>query len=109
MTVFLPLLLLICTLSTVRLEINSDSKIIPLLNQGMATAQTSDPEETCKPDINSVLREMSALLAELKTEIRHLQKENEGTVVCNGTRNHCVNSLNDLLLLFFFLFFSTGS
>ncbi|XP_005945901.2 complement C1q-like protein 4 [Haplochromis burtoni] len=43
----------------------------------METAQTSDPEETCKPDINSVLREMSALLAELKAEIRHLQKENE--------------------------------
>ncbi|KAL3974287.1 sodium/hydrogen exchange regulatory cofactor NHE-RF2 [Sarotherodon galilaeus] len=77
MTVFFPLLLLICTLSTVRLEINSDSKIIPLLNRGMETAQTSDPEQTCKPDINSVLREMSALLAELKAEIRHLQKENE--------------------------------
>uniref|UniRef100_A0AAX7TLV3 C1q domain-containing protein n=1 Tax=Astatotilapia calliptera TaxID=8154 RepID=A0AAX7TLV3_ASTCA len=77
MTVFFPLLLLICTLSTVQLEINSDSKIIPLLNQGMETAQTSDPEQTCKPDINSVLREMSALLAELKAEIRHLQKENE--------------------------------
>ncbi|XP_025757670.1 uncharacterized protein LOC106097826 isoform X2 [Oreochromis niloticus] len=77
MTVFFPLLLLICTLSTVRLEINSDSKITPLLNQGMETAQTSDPEQTCKPDINSVLREMSALLAELKAEIRHLQKENE--------------------------------
>ncbi|XP_039460996.1 titin homolog isoform X1 [Oreochromis aureus] len=61
----------------VRLEINSDSKIIPLLNRGMETAQTSDPEQTCKPDINSVLREMSALLAELKAEIRHLQKENE--------------------------------
>lgn len=109
MTVFFPLLLLICTLSTVRLEINSDSKIIPLLNRGMETAQTSDPEQTCKPDINSVLREMSALLAELKAEIRHLQKENEGTVVCNGTRNHCFNSLNYVLLLIFFFFFSTGS
>ncbi|XP_039460271.1 uncharacterized protein LOC120435224 [Oreochromis aureus] len=77
MTVFFPLLLLICTLSTVRLQINSDSKITPLLNRGMETTQTSDPEQTCKPDINSVLREMSALLAELKAEIRHLQKENE--------------------------------
>lgn len=109
MTVFFPLLLLICTLSTVQLEINSDSKIIPLLNQGMETAQTPDPEQTCKPDINSVLREMSALLAELKAEIRHLQKENEGTVVCNGTRNYCFNSLNYVLLLIFFCFFSTGS
>ncbi|XP_030590392.1 complement C1q-like protein 2 [Archocentrus centrarchus] len=77
MIMLFPLLLLICSLSTVQSEIKPDSKITPLLNQGREPAQDSDLQQTCTPDINSVLREMSASLAEVKVEMRHLQKANE--------------------------------
>uniref|UniRef100_A0A3Q0SU41 Cerebellin 10 n=1 Tax=Amphilophus citrinellus TaxID=61819 RepID=A0A3Q0SU41_AMPCI len=84
-----PLLLLICSLSTAQSEIKPDSKITPLLNQGREPAQDSDLQQTCTPDINSVLREMSASLkgelitiksrAEItENQVKTLKRDGEG-------------------------------
>lgn len=81
-TLCFPLLLLICSLCTAELQTESDNEIIPLGKQ--AEPQRRDPtnasnhQQTCTgQDIHSVLREMSALLAEQRVEIRQLQRENE--------------------------------
>ncbi|XP_071331093.1 uncharacterized protein [Trachinotus anak] len=76
-----PLLLLVCSLSTAQLQTESDNEIIPhgkqTESQGREPANASDHQRTCTQDIHAVLREMSALLAEQRVEIRHLQRENE--------------------------------
>ncbi|GAA6220019.1 uncharacterized protein LOC108891676 [Lates japonicus] len=80
-TMFLPLLLLICSGSTVQLQAESNNDIIlqekQTESQGREPANASDHQQTCVQDIHAVLREMSALLAEQRVEIRHLQRENE--------------------------------
>ena len=40
--------------------------------------QGARSQQTCQPDIHTVLREMSAMLAEQRVEMTHLKKENDG-------------------------------
>ncbi|XP_049921941.1 uncharacterized protein LOC126403372 [Epinephelus moara] len=81
MTLCFPLLLLICSLSTAQHQTESDNEIIPhgkqAESQGREPTNVSDRQQTCTQDIHAVLREMSALLAEQRVEMRHLQRENE--------------------------------
>ncbi|XP_049438255.1 uncharacterized protein LOC125892338 [Epinephelus fuscoguttatus] len=81
MTLCFPLLLLICSLSTAQHQTASDNEIIPhgkqAESQGREPANVSDRQQTGTQDIHAVLREMSALLAEQRVEMRHLQRENE--------------------------------
>ena len=90
MTLCFPLLLLICSLSTAQHQTESDNEIIPhgkqAESQGREPRNVSDHQQTGTQDIHAVLREMSALLAEQRVEMRHLQRENEGTVVCQAVR-----------------------
>lgn len=83
MTMLFPLLLL-TFLSTARLETESDNEIIPQLtetgSQERGQANASDQQHKCVTDVNSVLREMSALLGALKVEVRYLREGNEGKV-----------------------------
>ncbi|XP_068161103.1 cerebellin-2-like [Antennarius striatus] len=76
-----PLLLLFCSLYAVQLQPDTDNEIIPLGNptepQRREPANSSDYQQKCPQDIHAVLREMSALLAEQRVEMRHLQRENE--------------------------------
>ncbi|XP_062248383.1 uncharacterized protein LOC133957008 isoform X1 [Platichthys flesus] len=77
-TMFFPLLLLICSHSTAQPQPESDNEIIPLGdNQTRQPANVSLPQPTCPQDIHAVLREMSGLLAEQRVELRHLQREND--------------------------------
>ncbi|XP_033495817.2 uncharacterized protein LOC117265423 isoform X4 [Epinephelus lanceolatus] len=81
MTLCFPLLLLICSLSTAQHQTESDNEIIPhgkqAESQGRGPTNVSDRQQTGTQDIHAVLREMSALLAEQRVEMRHLQRENE--------------------------------
>ncbi|XP_049921942.1 complement C1q-like protein 2 [Epinephelus moara] len=81
MTLCFPLLLLICSLSTAQHQTESDNEMIPrgkqAESQGREATNVSDRQQTCTQDIHAVLREMSALLAEQRVEMRHLQRENE--------------------------------
>ena len=90
MTVCFPLLLLICSLCTAQLQTESDNEIIPIEKQTEAQRReptnASDRRQNCPQDIHAVLREMSASLAEQRVEMRHLQRQNEGTVVCEVVR-----------------------
>lgn len=83
MTMLFPLLLL-TFLSTARLETESDNEIIPQLTETgskeRGQAKASDQQHNCVTDVNSVLREMSALLGALKVEVRYLREDNEGKV-----------------------------
>ncbi|XP_062280832.1 complement C1q-like protein 2 [Scomber scombrus] len=84
MTMFIPLLLLICSFSTAQLQEEPDNEIIPHGKQtesrGGEPTNASHQQPACPQDIHAVLREMTALLAEQRVEIRQLQRENEGTV-----------------------------
>ncbi|KAK9515518.1 hypothetical protein VZT92_026158 [Zoarces viviparus] len=64
-----------------QLQTESVNEIIPhgkqTESQGREPTNASDRRETCTQDINAVLREMSATLAEQRVEMRHLQRENE--------------------------------
>ncbi|KAM7412189.1 hypothetical protein PAMA_021915 [Pampus argenteus] len=78
MTMFIPLLLLICSLCTAQLQGEPDNEILPYGNQTESQEQKpAHPQPTCLQDIHAVLREMSALLAEQKVEIRLLKSDNE--------------------------------
>ena len=72
-----PLLLLICSLSTAQLQSPPNPE-----SQGGEPTNVSEHQQTCPQDIHAVLREMSTSLAEQRVEMRHLQRENEGTVEC---------------------------
>lgn len=43
-------------------------------------------QQPCPKDIHAVLREMTALVAEQKVKITFLEKENQGTVLCQPVR-----------------------
>ncbi|XP_053178068.1 complement C1q-like protein 2 [Scomber japonicus] len=81
MTMFIPLLLLICSFSTAQLQEEPDNEMIPHGKQtesrGGEPANASDHQPACPQDIHAVLREMSVLLAEQRVEISHLQRDNE--------------------------------
>ncbi|XP_053178993.1 uncharacterized protein LOC128362278 [Scomber japonicus] len=81
MTMFIPLLLLICSFSTAQLQEEPDNEMIPHGKQtesrGGEPANASDHQPACPQDIHAVLREMTALLAEQRVEIRQLQRDNE--------------------------------
>ncbi|KAM4610076.1 cerebellin-1-like isoform 3-T3 [Polymixia lowei] len=78
-TVFVLLLLLVCCFSEAQVTTEPGNDII---QQGPQTqTQTGEPasghQQTCLPDIHTVLRDMNAMLAEQRVEIRHLQRDNE--------------------------------
>ncbi|XP_056131288.1 uncharacterized protein LOC130108401 isoform X2 [Lampris incognitus] len=52
--------------------------------QRREAANASHQQQACVPDIHTVLREMSALLAEQRTELRHLKTENQAQSVKLG-------------------------
>uniref|UniRef100_A0A4W6G5T1 C1q domain-containing protein n=1 Tax=Lates calcarifer TaxID=8187 RepID=A0A4W6G5T1_LATCA len=87
-TMFLPLLLLICSGSTVQLQTESDNDIIlqerQTESQGREPANASDHQQTC--DIHAVLREMSALLADInfseQYEVIHFNQTVQGCCCC---------------------------
>lgn len=106
MALCFPLLLLICFLCTAELQTESDNVIIPLGKQAepqkIEPTNASNHQQTCAQDIHAVLREMSAFLAGQKVEIRHLQKENEGTL-CEVVRGVIAITTTDLLLEVFII------
>lgn len=69
-TVCFLLLQLVCSLCS-----GSENKIPPL---GRELIDPPNHQETCKEDVNTVLRELSVMLAEQRVEIRQLQRENQG-------------------------------
>ncbi|KAM4610066.1 uncharacterized protein ACJ7VT_013397 isoform 1-T1 [Polymixia lowei] len=82
-TVFVLLLLLVCCFSEAQVHTEPGNDII---QQGPQTqTQTGEPasgrQQTCVPDIHTVLRDMNAMLAEQRVEIRHLQRDNEAQAV----------------------------
>ncbi|XP_053177847.1 uncharacterized protein LOC128361421 isoform X1 [Scomber japonicus] len=81
MTMFIPLLLMICSFSTAQLQEEPDNKTIPHGKQtesrGGEPANASDHQPAYPQDIHAVLREMSALLAEQRVEMNHLKRDNE--------------------------------
>ncbi len=82
--------LLICCLCTAEPQTESDNEIIPHGEtnepQRREPTNASDHQQIYTQDIHAVLREMSALLAEQRVEMKHLQRENEGTVVYKVVR-----------------------
>ncbi|XP_043982037.1 multimerin-2-like [Gambusia affinis] len=74
-------LLLLCGLSTVQLEADSNSKMISHLRQTGSqvgdTENLTNNQQTCTQDISTVLREMSASLARLKVDMEYVKKDNE--------------------------------
>lgn len=89
-TLYFPLLLLLCSLCSSE---EHDNEILSVREEaeprGRDLTNASDRQQACPRDIHNVLREMSALLAEQRVEIRHLQKDNEGTTVCEVNKTHC--------------------
>ncbi|KAM4609863.1 uncharacterized protein ACJ7VT_013194 [Polymixia lowei] len=78
-TVFVLLLLLVCCFSEAHVTTKPGNDII---QQGPQTqTQTGEPasgrQQTCLPDIHTVLRDMNAMLTEQRVEMRHLQRNNE--------------------------------
>ncbi|XP_062280830.1 complement C1q-like protein 2 [Scomber scombrus] len=84
MTMFIPLLLLICSFSTAQLQEEPDNEIIPHGKQtesrGGEPTNASHQQPACPQDIHAVLREMTALLAVQRVEMSHLKRENEAQV-----------------------------
>ncbi|CAJ1085519.1 uncharacterized protein LOC108891676 [Xyrichtys novacula] len=68
------LLLLLCSLSTAQLQAGSDNQITL---HGEKQEGAADNQQTCAQDLNAVLREMSASLAEQRVEMRYLQRWKE--------------------------------
>lgn len=101
-----PLLLLICSLCSAQLQTESDNEVAPLAKktepQRREPTNASDRQQNCVQDIHAVVREMSIALAEQRVEIKHLQRENEGKVVCKVVRE-VIAIGNTSLLEFFFI------
>ncbi|XP_029912313.1 uncharacterized protein LOC115362499 [Myripristis murdjan] len=80
-TVVCQLLLLVLSLFGAQVHSDAGNQIVPhgkqTETQGAEPANVSHQQQTCQPDIHAVLREMSALLAEQKVEMRYLQDENK--------------------------------
>ncbi|XP_062279924.1 complement C1q-like protein 2 isoform X2 [Scomber scombrus] len=96
MTMFIPLLLLICSFSTAQLQEEPDNEIIPHGKQtessGGEPANASHQQPVCPQDIHAVLREMTALLTEQRVEIRQLQRDNEAQAAkLEGQRTEVIN------------------
>lgn len=87
---FVTLLLLVFFFSTAQLQPESDNDIIlhgkQTESQGDEPTNVSSRQHACPQDVHAVLREMSALLAELRVEMRHLQRENAGRERSIATR-----------------------
>ncbi|XP_028328812.1 multimerin-2-like [Gouania willdenowi] len=76
MALLLPLVLLsICCVSAAVPQ--ADSEIISTKPAGDKPLHFLNQQQICIPNINSVLRDMSVQLAELKVEVKHLQRQNE--------------------------------
>ncbi len=79
--------LLIFSLCTAEPQTESDNEITPHEKgaefQRKELTNVSDHGKTCGQDIHAVLREMSALLAEQRVEIKYLQRQNEGMEMHN--------------------------
>ncbi|XP_076019560.1 uncharacterized protein LOC143010873 isoform X1 [Genypterus blacodes] len=83
-TVVLPLLLLLCS-NGVHLQMVPHQKV--LLSHHQASSDSSGSSDSsvlrqqhCVSDTQTVLREMSALMAEQRVEMKHLQAENKALV-----------------------------
>uniref|UniRef100_A0A1A8KUP1 C1q domain-containing protein n=1 Tax=Nothobranchius kuhntae TaxID=321403 RepID=A0A1A8KUP1_NOTKU len=72
-------LLLICSLTEAQLQQpdNETNSYLKPAGSHVEAGNPSEHQQTCTRDINAALREMSALLAGLKVEVKYLQKENE--------------------------------
>lgn len=70
MALILLFVLLVCFVSAAKLQTESDKETILLVRQ-------NDSKQQGATYFHAVLREMSAQLAELKVEVRHLQRENK--------------------------------
>lgn len=81
-TLLFLVLLLIFSVCSGEGQSEFDDEVSPLGKQlaghGRELHDTPNQQQTCKQDVNAVLREMSAMLAEQRVEIRQLQKENQG-------------------------------
>ncbi|XP_014833347.1 PREDICTED: uncharacterized protein LOC106911115 [Poecilia mexicana] len=80
MKMFLPLLLLVCSVSTAELQAQSDNDILSHERQSdgqVGEAERLTEQQTCTQDIHAVLRKMSAWVAALKVEVQQLQRDNE--------------------------------
>ncbi|XP_014877557.1 complement C1q-like protein 2 [Poecilia latipinna] len=80
MKMFLPLLLLVCSVSTAELQAQSDNDILSHKRQSdgqVGETERLTEQQTFTQDINAVLREMSAWVAALKVEVQQLQRDNE--------------------------------
>ncbi|XP_016518710.1 cerebellin-2-like [Poecilia formosa] len=77
---FLPLLLLVCSVSTAELQAQSDNDILSHERQSdgqVGKTERLTKQQTCTQDIHAVLRKMSAWVAALKVEVQQLQRDNE--------------------------------
>lgn len=101
MTEISSLLLLICPLFAAHLQADSSKIITDLKQTELQAGGVENPlehQQTCKQDINAVLRETSALLAGLKVEVRYLQRDNEGMLDTNSAG---ITALNRCTFFFF--------
>ncbi|XP_028309347.1 uncharacterized protein LOC114467343 isoform X2 [Gouania willdenowi] len=78
MALILPLVLLsICCVSAAEPQDEAEKVIISNQPAGNKPQSVLNQQQHCIPDINSVLRDISVQLAEVKVEVKHLQRQNE--------------------------------
>uniref|UniRef100_A0A8C5EQC1 Uncharacterized LOC114467343 n=1 Tax=Gouania willdenowi TaxID=441366 RepID=A0A8C5EQC1_GOUWI len=78
MALILPLVLLsICCVSAAEPQDEAEKVIISTQPAGNKPQSVLNQQQNCIPDINSVLRDISVQLAEVKVEMKHLQRQNE--------------------------------